>query len=129
MPPRPEKCVGNCKRDIAVGQEIFQAYEGGYWSTPYITPDRHKFLGNWCVDCFQRDLGHVISSQVQPYECTICSRRLVEHEPVIYATLGTRPRTGYFRAERRGNEIHVIVCEQCWENPQFERLYRIHRLL
>ena len=91
------KCVGNCKRDIKVGQEIFQVYEGGYWSTPYITPDRQKFLGNWCVDCFQRDLGHLISSQVQPYECTICNRRFVEHELVIYATLGKRPSAAYIR--------------------------------
>jgi len=130
MSARPNKCVGNCKRDIAVGQEMFQAYEGRYWLTPYITPDRlFTFLGNWCVDCFHRDLGHLISSQVQPYECTICSRRFVEHERVIYATLGTQPPTGYFRAERRGNEIHLIVCEQCWKNPRFEKLYRFRRFV
>jgi hypothetical protein len=29
MLPRPEKCIGNCRRDISVGQTIFQLYEGG----------------------------------------------------------------------------------------------------
>jgi hypothetical protein len=128
MSPRPEKCIGNCRRDIVVGQTIFQVYEGGYWSTPYITPGRHKFLGNWCVDCFQRDLGHLISSQVQPYECTICATEFEEHEPVIYATLGARPPEPSIRAERRGNEIHIIACQNCWGHPRFEKLYKIYKL-
>jgi hypothetical protein len=127
MAARPEKCVGgHC--DIAVGQVIFQVYEGDYWSTPYISPTNFRFLGNWCIDCFQRDFGHLIpsESQQQPYECTICSRGFVEHERVIYVTTGTRPRTGY-RAEKRGNEIHVIVGKECWKTPQFERLYKLHK--
>jgi hypothetical protein len=122
--PRPEKCIGNCKREISVGQTIFQVYQGGYWSTPYISPGRSMFLGNWCVNCFQRDNGHLISSQVQPYVCTICQRSLQEHETVIYATVGTRPAAGYFRAEKRGDEVHVIVCQDCWQDPSFEKLYR-----
>ena len=108
---------------------MFQVYVGGYWSTPYITPDRHKFLGNWCVDCFQRDIGQLISSQVQPYECTICARRFEEHEDVMYATLGTRPRDPFVRAELRGNEVHVIACEDCWKDPRLEKLYKIYGLL
>jgi hypothetical protein len=129
MTPRPEKCIGNCKREISVGQTIFQVYEGGYWSSPYITPGRYIFLGNWCVECFHRDLGHLISSQIQPYSCTICERSFVEHEPVIYATVGTRPAAGYFRAEKRGDEVHVIACQDCWQDPRFEKLYRVYRLL
>jgi hypothetical protein len=128
MALRPEKCVGNCKRDIAAGEEMFQVYEEAFWATPYITPDRRKFLRNWHVGCFQRECGHLISSQVQPYECTLCARELVEHEQVIYVTVGTRPSAGYFRAEKRGDEIHVIVCQNCWENPRFKKLYTIHRL-
>src|SRR5712664_2549728 len=124
MAPRSDKCMGNCRRGISLGQTIFQVYEGGFWSTPYITPDRHQFLGNWCVDCFQRDLGHLISSQIQPYTCTICERSFDEHEPVIYATFGTRPADPYIRAERRGSELHLIVCQNCWENPRFEKLYK-----
>jgi hypothetical protein len=125
MSPRPEKCIGNCGRDIAVGQTIFQVYVGGYWSTPYITPDRHQFLGNWCVDCFQRDHGHLIGSQEQPYECTLCGGGFQEHELVIYATCGTRPGPPALRAEKRGSELHFIVGEECWTDDRFAKLHKI----
>lgn len=70
-----ERCIGNCGRDIAVGQTIFQVYRGGYWPPPYITPDRGNFLGNWCVDCFLRDYGRLVGNQLQPYECSYAFRR------------------------------------------------------
>lgn len=119
-----EKCVGNCGRDIAVGQTIFQVYLGGYWST-YITPDRGRWLGNWCVDCFRRDYGRLVGSQVQPYECSLCGRRFKEHELVIYATRGTRPAPLAERAELRGAELPLIVGEECWADDHLPKLYEI----
>ena len=131
---RPERCIGDCGGDIAVGQTIFQVYLGGYWPTPYITPDRHKLLGNWCVDCFQRDYGRLVGSQFQPYECSLCGRGFEEHDQVIYATRGTRPvplarhagRTQ--RAEIRGAELHLIVGKECWTDDRFAKLYEIYDL-
>jgi hypothetical protein len=128
----PETCIGNCRRNIDVGQTIFQVYVGGYWSSPYITPDRHKLLGNWCVDCFRLDYGGLVGSQVQPYHCSLCGRGFEEHEQVIYATCGTRPvplvrhagRTQ--RAETRGGELHLIVCKECWTDGRFAKLYEIY---
>jgi hypothetical protein len=125
-----ERCIGNCARDIAVGQTIFQVYRGGYWPPPYITPDRGKFLGNWCVDCFLRDYGRLVRNQVQPYECSLCGRGFKEHDQAIYATLGTRPvplvqhagRT--LRAEIRG--VHLIVGKECWTDDRFAKLYEIY---
>jgi hypothetical protein len=125
MPPSPEKCVGNCSRDIAVGQTIFQVYVGGYWLTPYITPDPHTFLGNWCVDCFQRDYGRLIASQVQPYQCTLCGRGFKKDEQVIYATCGTRPAPPARRAEIRGPELHLVVGKEHWTDNSVAELYKI----
>lgn len=128
MSSRPEKCIANCARDIAVGQTIFQVYVGGYWAGPYITPDRHKWLGNWCVDCFQRDYGQLLGSQLQPYECSLCGRGFKERERVIYATCGTRPASPARRAEIRGSELHLIVGEECWTHDRFAKLYKIYEL-
>ena len=128
MSPGPEKCVGSCGRDIAVGQTIYQLYAGEYWSTPYITPGLGKFLGNWCVECFQRDYGQLIRNQPQPYECTLCGRRFAEHEMVIYAACGTRPAPPAQRAEIRGAQLHLIVGEECWRDDRFAKLYEIYAL-
>jgi PcrA/UvrD helicase-like protein len=125
-----ETCFGNCGRHIAVGQTIFQVYLGGYWPPPYITPDRGKFLGNWCVDCFERDYGPLLGSQEQPYECSLCGRTFKKHDQVIYATLGTRPvplarHAGMTqRAEIRG--VCLIVGKECWTDDRFAKLYEIY---
>jgi hypothetical protein len=128
MPPRSHLCQGKCKHKFLDGQSVFQAYAGA-WSTPYITPSRHKFLGNWCIECFQRDLGHLILSQTQPYSCGICQQAVIEHEQVIYVTFGTIPKAPYFRAESRGIELHIVVCQNCWEEPQFKPRYKIYEFL
>jgi len=120
----PEKCIGNCGRDIAVGQTIFQVYLGRYWSEPYITPDRYKLLGNWCVDCFRLDYGGLVGSQVQPYHCSLCGRGFEEREQVIYATFGTRPAPLAKRAEIR--ELRLIVGKECWTDDRFAKLYEIY---
>jgi hypothetical protein len=120
----PETCIGNCRRNIDVGQTIFQVYVGGYWSSPYITPDRHKLLGNWCTDCFQLDFGGIIRIQMQPYKCSLCGRGFEEREQVIYATRGTRPAPPAQRAEIR--DLHLIVCKECWTDDRFAKLYEIY---
>src|SRR5215467_13571474 len=125
---QPGRCSGNCGGDIAVGQTIFQVYLGGYWPTPYITPGRLKLLGNWCVDCFQRDYGRLVGNQVQPYECSLCRRGFEKHEQVIYATHGTRPAPLAQRAEIRGAELHFIVGGECWTDERSGKLYKIYDL-
>jgi hypothetical protein len=123
---RPEKCIGNCGRDIAVGQTIFQVYGGGYWSAPYITPDPSTFLGNWCVDCFELDYREVISRQEQPYKCAACGRGFKKDELVIYATYGTRPAPPAQRAQIRGAELHLIVCKECRTDVRFAKLNEMY---
>lgn len=129
MVPRLEKCMGNCRRDSSVGQTIFQAYEGGYWSTPYITPDTHRFLGNWCVACFQRDLGHLISSQAQPYVCTICEQPFAEHDAVIYVTLGIRPLHHISELSKEESKFTQPLAKIVGKNSDSRDCIEIYKLL
>ena len=110
------------------GDLVFQVARGRHWVAPYVTPTKDVLVGNFCVDCFHAQFGELAASQVQPYHCTLCSRPIQNQESVIYATYGYLPDEPAIRLEQRGDELHFIVCVDCWRDERFERVLHYYNL-
>jgi hypothetical protein len=128
-----------CPNYLQVGERVFQFARGRYFG-PSITPtykNKWAVLGEWHEECFRREpkirfsneriqveYRIEIREQEQPYICSLCGDEIERRQVVYYGVIGNKPADPWFRPERRGYDVEFIAHDDCFWQPDLDKLKR-----